>query len=81
MEPAPVETDTALPAGVGVPEHPYKIFISYLYGKKGKHASRVLNTQFDDLDREENIISVLNWLAQQHQEQNITPIFWKALDG
>lgn len=69
--PEPVEASKTTP--------PYRIFISYLAGKKNHQ--QVLYTPFEDIDTEERLAIVANYLEQNHSGKNVIILFWRALDG
>lgn len=67
-----LETSTAMPEPAK-PATPYKIAVSYFYGKKGKHSTRIIDTAFEDVETSEHLMAILNHLAKEHQEPNISP--------
>ena len=75
-----LETTTAVQAPEP-PEPKNKIYVAFLYGKKGKHDSRVIRAHFDEIETEEQLANVANYLSQSVDNQPVTILNWKSLEG
>ncbi len=75
---AELENSTAI-AEPPVVEPPNNIYVAYLYGKKGKHCSRIMRTTFEDIETEEHVTQVTAYLMSEHGNEAVTIIGWSAL--
>lgn len=77
-----LEASTAVPEeAVPEPEAPYCIYVVYTYGegKRRKFAGSTLRTPFQDIETEDDLVQVINYLTTKLGEGGVTIIDWEPL--
>lgn len=79
------ETDTAIPVEAGQPDPPpFKIYVAYAWtrkkGNRSGYSARVFHLPIPDLTTEAHIQSVLSYITQNDTVDEVTILFWKALE-